>query len=230
MGRYDFAGRFAACADTYPGADASREVSSSPLRDLAEGFRYVKAAPVLLSLGLMNVVTNFVIAGPGSLSIPLIASDVLQGSSVDLSFLESAISIGMIAGAVAVGLLNPKRRRGVIILGQLLLLGAVMVLLSGAVQLWQHVVLFAVLGSIITFGSIPVSAMIQQQTEPHMMGRVMSMMSAVSGGLVPLSFACSSFLLSQGVAITQLLLVCGFIVIAYFVVLLLFAKRIRAID
>lgn len=212
------------------GLDAARSVPVSPVGSIVEGFRYMRTAPVLLSLGLMNVFTNLFITGPGSLSIPLIANDVLRGTALHLSFLESAIAAGMIAGALVAGALNLKRRRGFLLLGQLLALGLTFVLLSASGSLWQAVALFAVMGLAITFGSVPMQTMIQQQTEPHMMGRVMAMMSALSTGLVPLSFAAASSLLAAGVPITSLLLACGCIVLVYFVLLLLFARRIREIE
>ncbi|MER2031917.1 MAG: MFS transporter, partial [Exiguobacterium indicum] len=54
------------------------------------------------------------------------------------------------------------------------------------------------------------------------MGRVMSVVNAASNGLIPLSYALLSFLLSFHVSITTIMLYCGLLII---VLSLYFGRR-----
>lgn len=164
------------------------------------------------------------------MALPLIANDVLSGTALHLSALETSIALGMIGGAFLIGILNPRRKRGFIVLGQLFFLGIAMVLLSLVTTLWQGIIVFALIGLGITAGDIPIKTMIQEKTDPQKIGRVMGLMSTASSGLIPLSFGVTSLVISFNISISQILLVCGSFVICFFLIILLLSKKLRSVD
>nr|WP_259547559.1 MFS transporter [Heyndrickxia oleronia] len=202
----------------------------SSYKDFVEGIHYVKTSTIILSLMCVSIILNFFIAGPGSMAIPVIANDVLHGTALHLSALEISIAIGMIVGAFLIGIINPKRKRGYIVLGQLLFLGIAMVFLSLVTTLWQGVLIFILIGLGITAGDIPIKSMIQEKTDPQKLGRVMGLMSTASSGLIPLSFGVTSLAISLNISISHILLVCGICVLCFFLIILLLSKKLRSVD
>jgi len=210
--------------------DIDNVLKSSMIGSLKEGFIYIKSSRILLTLMCSSLILNFFIAGPGSMAIPLIATDVLHGTAIHLSILESAIAIGMITGIFLIGLINPTKKRGVIVLGQLFLLGSIMVFLSFTTQLWQSAVAFVLLGIGITAGDIPVRTMIQEKTDPEMMGRVTAMMSTVSNGFVPVSYGLTSLMLSYSLPINKILFCSGCLVLFFFILMVSVSKTLRKTE
>ncbi|MEB6550963.1 MFS transporter [Heyndrickxia sporothermodurans] len=210
--------------------ESNQNQKQSSYRDFLEGLHYVKTSKLIFTLMCVSMVLNFFIAGPGSLALPLIANDVLSGTALHLSALETSIALGMIGGAFLIGILNPRRKRGFIVLGQLFFLGIAMVLLSLVTTLWQGIIVFALIGLGITAGDIPIKTMIQEKTDPQKIGRVMGLMSTASSGLIPLSFGVTSLVISFNISISQILLVCGSFVICFFLIILLLSKKLRSVD
>ncbi|WP_202077581.1 MFS transporter [Caldalkalibacillus salinus] len=95
----------------------------SPLKDLTEGYSYLKRSPVLLSLMWTSIFVNFFITGPGTMAIPLIVEERLMGGPLELSYLESTIAGGLILGAIIIGIINLRSKRGLLIITRITILG-----------------------------------------------------------------------------------------------------------
>lgn len=190
-------------------SQAKKQSSNSIWADLKEGFTYVKSVPILLSSMLMGVIINLCLTGPGNLAAPIIVSQKLGGDAIQLSYVESATAIGMVIGGFVIGIWNPRKRRGVISLTRLLILGATFVLFSQVTTLWQCIAAAGMIGFLITSGDLAMRSLSQEIIEPDKRGRVSGINSSIGQGLVPLSFALTSFVLSLGISIFDILLVCG---------------------
>jgi MFS family permease len=79
-------------------------------RELAEGYRFVAATPLLLSLCLTTLVTRGLDEGWSAVLLPVHAREVL-GGSVDLGLLEAAFGIGALVGALVYGTVSSRFRR-----------------------------------------------------------------------------------------------------------------------
>ena len=189
--------------------------SGSAWSSLKEGLIYVKNSPLLLSSMMIGIIVNLCLAGPGNMAGPIIVKDILNGNSQDLSFIESAIAIGMVLGGLVIGIWNPTRKRGILSLSRLIALGCVFIFYSQVNSLWHCIVVSMVIGFLITAGDIPMRSLNQEKTDPDKMGRVSGINSTISQGLVPLSFALTSIGLSLNISILTLLLVCGITLILY---------------
>lgn len=197
---------------------------------LREGIEYTKQSSFLLVLMSMVLIVNCLVAGPVSVGIPLIVDQVLQGNSLELSFLQSAFGLGTLLGAACIGLLNIQKRRGLMLCVFLLVQGVFVILLSHITTTWQGVLLLFTVGMGTTFVNIPLISLIQHQVPMEKMGRVMSLVMTASVGLLPVSFALCSGLLTLGVAINQILFVCGMGVIGYVLLVLWRGKPVRDLD
>ena len=74
-------------------------------QDFKAGLRYVLNWPGLVIVGLMTIVINFTIIPAFSL-IPLMVKDYFGGNAIQLSWVESAMGIGMSARWCAAGILG----------------------------------------------------------------------------------------------------------------------------
>jgi MFS transporter, DHA3 family, macrolide efflux protein len=90
--------------------------SGSTWGQLLEGLKYVKNSPLLLSTMLLGVVINLLFAGPVSLAGPIFVSDLFHGDAKDLSYVQSALPIGIVIGGLLVAVWNPTKKRGSVFL------------------------------------------------------------------------------------------------------------------
>jgi MFS family permease len=202
----------------------------SPLKDLTEGYSYLRHSPVLLSLMWTSVFVNFFITGPGTMAIPLIVEERLKGDPLELSYLESTIAGGLILGAIMIGIINLRSKRGLLIIIRLTVMGVAIALLGQVASLWQAIFVLAILGMGISIGDIPARAVVQEKTDSDKIGRVMGMMSTASSGLIPLSYGMTSVALSLNLSISSILLYCGsFVILFSFFVLWKFDK-LRSLE
>ncbi len=154
--------------------------------DFQAGWRYLLGWPGLMLVGAMTIGINFTVIPAFSL-LPLMVQDYFGGSAVHLSWVESAMGIGIIAGGALLGAWGGFRRRmltsmlGLIGmgLGTLLIAAAPPTLISLAVG---GALLFGIMNPI-TMG--PFFAVIQSKVEPEMQARVLTLMSSVGGLMAP---------------------------------------------
>lgn len=97
-----------------PAAQAQRQAEPASLRayrrELAEGYRFVAATPLLLGLCLMTLTTRGLDQGWSAVLLPVHARQEL-GGSVDLGLLEAAFGICALTGALVYGVLGSRFRR-----------------------------------------------------------------------------------------------------------------------
>ncbi|RDI42238.1 MFS transporter [Falsibacillus pallidus] len=207
----------------------SHEVKSqnNVLRNLKEGLVYVKASPLLLTFMITFIIVNLFFIGPLMLSIPILVDERFGGKAVELSIIQSGFAAGMLAGALLMGLLNVRRARGKLVICLILLEGAGMLSVNVSSRLWVAAVVMFLIGICIAGINIMVASMIQEQTDPSKMGRVMSLTSTVSMGFIPLSYAGVSAFLSAGIQIEKLLVVGGFVLAAFSLLLIWKGRALR---
>jgi MFS transporter, DHA3 family, macrolide efflux protein len=193
-----------------PEKEEKKAVRKSMMKDLKAGFVYIKGVPYLLTVMCTSVIVNLFLVGPVNIGLPIIVNKVLNGNVLDLSYLETSIAIGMFFGALITGIVNFKRKRGVISLTLVGILGITNALLSQMTSLYYGIGVIALSGICLAISNIVGPSLSQELIEPKMMGRVQSLMSTASMGFTPLSFALVSFLLSMGVSIQLVMLIsCG---------------------
>ncbi|MFQ3544590.1 MFS transporter [Halobacillus rhizosphaerae] len=172
---------------------------------LAEGFSYTWKSPLLRALFIITIIVNFFISGPLMMGLPIFVEGVLQGTSVDFSYVQGSFTLGMILGSVLLGLLNIQRKRGSYALYFIALQGAGMFIFSQVHSILTAVVIIVFIGMLTTGVNIPLISLVQSSANQAKVGRVMSLIRTGSLGLIPLSYAVTSMLLGMGIKIQHLM-------------------------
>ncbi|MGH0516911.1 MFS transporter [Bacillus cereus] len=201
---------FTLCIKEKNSSPSSKQASTR--QELLEGFQYVWNMPFLKSILFILMTINVLFFGPLLMGIPLLASEVLHGKAVEVSFLQSSYQGGMLGGALLIGLLNIRKNRGLSILILISLLGIFLSLLGQMYVLWQGILLLVMMGFMSSMINVPLVSIIQENSETDKLGRVMSFVNASSNGLVPLSYAFVSICLTFGTSISNILLCCGLLI------------------
>lgn len=201
-----------------------------PLAEMKEGFGYIRRSSFLFTALFISAILNFFYTGPLVMGIPIVAKEVLKGTAVDLSILESSYAGGMVLGSLMMLVLNLRKRRGLFILSLFSLSGLLLCLFSQTALLWQGALILLFIGAFNTGMNIPFASLVQEITDPDKMGRVMSFIAFSSLGLMPVSYSLLSALLSIGVPISLILMISGFFIFLFSIFVMTGAKTIRGLD
>jgi MFS family permease len=150
---------------------------------LREAVRYVRATPELrVPLGVMAIV--------GTLSfnfqviLPLLARFTFHGSATTYAALTTAMAIGAVGGALAVG---TRRRVSPSLLAMAAIaFGAASLAAAGAPTLASEFLVLAVVGAASVTFSAGINSSLQLAASPEMRGRVMALYSVVFLGSTPI--------------------------------------------
>jgi MFS transporter, DHA3 family, macrolide efflux protein len=163
------------------------------MRDLVEGFRFVKSWPGIMMLTLVAAFINFVLAPSGTF-LPLLVTQHFGKGVWELSLLESCIGFGVIVGGLLLGVWGGFKKRivtsmiGVIGLG----VGVLLVGIAPSNLFFLAVVGMVVLGVMNPIANGPLQAIMQSKIPPEIQGRVMSLTGAICTAMMPLSMLVSA--------------------------------------
>ncbi|WP_059103437.1 MFS transporter [Shouchella shacheensis] len=179
-------------------------VKQTPLKDLIEGFSYVKASRFLVTGILLLITLNFFAFGSITIAIPILV-ETHGGSPINLSYIEAAIGIGMIISTAIIGTVKIRRRGLTSMLGLIAAL-IVAVAFSQIPNLYILTALAFLLGFTMTFVFIPFFSTAQEDTDPKIMGRVMSIIFLAMNGFDPIAYAGVTLFVSRGFDIQLVIL------------------------
>lgn len=164
--------------------EMDHDVQTTVWEDFKAGLQYMLGWPGLLIVSLMAVVINFVFMPAYSL-LPLLVKDYFGGNAIQLSWVESAIGIGIIAGGALLSIWGGFERKTLTSMIGLMGLGAGTLILglapSSAILLAVGGALLMGLMNPITNG--PIFAVIQSTVEPDMQARIFSLLTSLCGGM-----------------------------------------------
>ncbi|MDQ2714119.1 MAG: MFS transporter [Chloroflexota bacterium] len=201
-------------------------------------------APILASIGAalrtvgQDPVLPWVLSGYAALLffnpsatiiLPVFAVQVLHLNAVELGLLFSASGIGTLAGALIVSSLGDVKRKGVLLLGALLLWTGALVLFAISRSLWLSMLALFIFGSTQNAIATTVITLMQTRVPPQMRGRVMSLNSLMVMGVRPLGdFPAGAAIALIGGPLT--VLISASIIGAYTLFLLLGRPVIRRLE
>lgn len=143
------------------------------VRAIVEGFRYVRAEPLLLALLLME--TCMSIFGSYMAMMVVFARDVFQTGPEGLGVLQSAAGVGSVIGSFALATAGDVKYKGRLLIGSGVTLGLALIGFAYCPWFIVALVLLAIAGgSDIIFGATRTTIM-QMETRQDMLGRVMSL-------------------------------------------------------
>ncbi|CAG9622264.1 MFS transporter [Sutcliffiella rhizosphaerae] len=179
-------------------------IKQTPFKDLIEGFSYVKGSKFLMTGILILITLNFFAFGAISIAIPILV-ETYGGTPINLSYIDVALAVGMLVSTAIIGMVKIRRRGLTSIVGLIATL-IVAVAFSQIPNLYVLTALAFFIGFTMTFVSIPFFTSAQEDTDPRIMGRVMSIVFLAMNGFDPLAYASVTLLVSRGFDIQLVIL------------------------
>lgn len=167
---------------------SSRENQKSTVwQDLKAGLKYIITWPGLLIIGLMTIIVNLTIIPAFSL-LPLLVMEFFGGNAIHLSWVQSALGIGIFSGGALLGIWGGFKRKIFTSLTGLAGLGIGILILALAPSNALHMAIIGALivGTMVSMIMGPFFAIIQSSGEPEMQARVFALMSSVGTAMVPI--------------------------------------------
>jgi DHA3 family macrolide efflux protein-like MFS transporter len=159
-------------------------------RDMGDGFRYVASWPGLLIILIVAALLNFLL-NPAFSLMPLLVTEVFNGTAYHLGLLEAAFGIGVVFGGLALTAWGGFKRRIFIVLFGLVGMGAgiLMIGFTTGDSIWMAVAGMAITGVMNPLVNGPLMAILQSTVDPAMQGRVFTLTASLSSAMSPLSLA-----------------------------------------
>jgi MFS family permease len=161
----------------------------SVVRDLAEGWRFVRGRAWLWATFASAAVAYLCFMGPVEVLLPYLVKNDLEGNARDLGMVFAAGGIGSVTCALAMGQRDVPRR-GITFIYVCWTFATLAVAgygLSSAI--WQLMLAALAFNALETAGTVVWATLKQRHVPRTMLGRVSSIDWLISIGLLPLSFA-----------------------------------------
>jgi hypothetical protein len=178
---------------------AMRDVPANPPRavgrtwrtDMAEGWRYLFADPVLRGLLVLELV--YAVFQMNPVLITIVAREVLGVGPEGLGSLLSALSAGALAGTALLIALRSTRRPGRFVTVAAVACGVAMLGFAAAIDLTIAIVALLITGVLDAMVSVTRQSIAQLAAVEQMRGRVIANTGMVVRGLQPMAQAQSGF-------------------------------------
>lgn len=158
------------------------------LADLQSGLRYIVAWRGLFLIALLAVLLNFLLNPAGAL-LPILVTKHFGGAEGELAIVNSAFSLGLLAGGVLLGVWGGFKRRiytsllGLVVMG--LSFGVIGLVPGNGFWLAVGLLFVGALTNALVNG--PLLAITQAVVAPEMQGRVFSLIGTLATALSPVS-------------------------------------------
>lgn len=199
-----------------------------PLRDIAEGARYVRSMPVLVISIPVAAVSMMLSDAPTQTLMPRLVAEHFRGGSVLLGMFQTAIGLGFAVGALLAARASRGRRRALLIFtgwATSHLVCAILVLQPYALA---GVALSAMRGTLTGFGTSLWETLLMHLVPRDKLSRVFSVDSFGASGLLPLGYALAGLVAPLASAST--LVAIGQGVAGVLMLSLLLMPRIREVQ
>jgi len=166
------------------GGKTQQGIKPSVWQDFKAGFRFLLGWPGLLIIGLMTVGINFTIIPAFSL-LPLMVKDYFGGNAIHLSWIESAMGIGIMVGGALLGIWGGFKRKILTSMVGLFGLGVGSLILALVPSSIFPLAVGAALlvGSMMPITNGPFYAVIQSTVQPDIQARIFSLLGSVGSAI-----------------------------------------------
>jgi MFS family permease len=167
------------------------------IESIKEGFAYVWSRTVLRVFFLLTVATNFLVLGPVTVGIPVLANRGLAEGAAAFGIIMSAFGGGSLLGIILSGVLpQPKPEHfGTVVLLVGASLGVGIALMPLFASTAVVAVICLVIGAVAGYQRMMLFTWLQKRIPQGLMGRVMSLLFFCAIGLAPVSNALAGALL-----------------------------------
>jgi len=166
-------------------ARAAQANSTSYVKDLLEGFAYVRRHAFVRGVLLFLAVTSF-LAAPIAFLTPLQVTRSFGAEVWRLTAIEIAFSAGMIAGGAAMAAWGGFRNRAHTFVSACAALGACAIALGIVPAFWTYLAMMALAGVALPLFNTPIIVLLQEKVESDYMGRVFGVVGMITTSMMPL--------------------------------------------
>jgi DHA3 family macrolide efflux protein-like MFS transporter len=168
----------------------SEQKESSVMKDMADGFRFMKGWPGALRLIALAMVINFTVSPAMSL-LPIVATVFFSGDASTLALLQSGIAIGVFTGGLFISAWGGTKKRIHTSLGGIFFIGIGMLTIGLITpnDIWIAVAALLLLGFMVSMANGPLFAILQATIPHEMQGRVFSLLSSGAMMMTPIGLA-----------------------------------------
>ncbi|CAE7836035.1 yraR [Symbiodinium microadriaticum] len=159
----------------------------SPLADIKEGLIAVKDTPEILTLMLVMSGTGIFYIGTFMVGFPLMARDVYNGGSAEMSYMQMGFTAGTIAGSMFLfRFLPPIKRPGRFLMSTSVLSLVFLLGLASAPPLWVTVTLMGLWGFSAGMSMSVNRTVVQVLARPELRARMLATFSLTMMGVGPI--------------------------------------------
>lgn len=199
----------------------------SPLTDVLDGLRYVRAHPPVFGLILLSIVP-FLFGMPLNTLLPAFNEDILGGGADDLGLLMSCMGGGAILGSLMLASMGQLRNKGNWLIATCVGWGVLTTAFGSAQAVWLAAGLIAGIGWLSAWNMSLNRGLLQTQVSGEMRGRIMSI-DMMSHGLMPVGVIPIS-LIAEHYSVAVALEVTGVVFVVVVAALALFNSSVRRVD
>lgn len=161
--------------------------------DVKYGFRYILGWPGLLIIIVIASLLNMLLAPTGNL-MPLLVTDFFKKGAQELAWLQVSMGLGAIVGGLVLGVWGGFRRKVINVLAGIagISLGTLVVGLIPNNGYWFVVAATGLIGSMAALANGSLGPLLQTKVPPEVQGRVFTVLSSLSIGMVPIGLYLSA--------------------------------------
>ncbi len=164
---------------------------------ISQGFRFVAGEPALRVLFAMLGLAGFVMNALMFVTLQAFVKEELGRDPGDAGLLLAMVGIGLASSSLVVMRLGDLPNKGTLFLRAMMIGTITLSLMGRATEYWHLIVLTLILGLAGGFFINMNQSLIQANTPPELMGRVMGFYTIVQGGLTPVGALALGLLATQ---------------------------------
>ena len=165
--------------------------------ELAEGWRFLRGKPALMQNTLISTLAQMSVGATLALTV-VYARDALDGRFIaypgNYAAIETAIGVGNLVGGLAVGAIGARLRKGWLVVGGFVVMGAATVILGLTGNVLFALAAASVIGIANLVYIIPTQTIFIELTPIELMGRVVAFRGSLVFGAMTLAMAISGVL------------------------------------
>ncbi|MEP6707795.1 MAG: MFS transporter [Pyrinomonadaceae bacterium] len=195
------------------------------LRDLFDGFRYVRGRPRVSMLLMISSVTSL-FGAPYLAMTPVYARDIFHLGETGLAMLMGVAGAGAFVGALFLAYLGDFKRKGLSVLGGAFTFGVCLIGFALSTKLAVSLVFLFSMGCAIVLSVAVINTLLQQLVTNEMRGRVMSMFMLSFIGAMPIGNLIAGAV-SQRFGVPHTLAAGGLVITIFMALVALRSSRLR---
>jgi len=167
-------------------APPSSPTAGAILRDIRDGFRYLRRKRTLQAVIVVGAVLNFLLS-PLPVLIPLYIKRVTKDGALQFGSLTSIIFVGFLVGAIIVAILGNRVGKGRLAGASIIGVGLASAGFALGLPLWPTMAIGAAGGACIGISNISATTIVQEQSANEFRGRVYALYDSLAQMGRPLS-------------------------------------------